>query len=150
MTAHDSAARQRKERAERERRLEDLAVQVLTAVEERDAAVADTEQRAGAALREMTEAEGLTLSEAVEWCGEEISVREATRLRRLAADDDRDARWASANRSGPTGWAATREPGERVPVRRLDDAGLAAVAAAIADARVLTRLPGQGRHGAGQ
>lgn len=85
--AHDAVARQRKERAERERRLEDLAVQVLTAVEERDAAVADTEQRAGAALRQMTEAEGLTLSEAVEWCGEEISVREATRLRRLAGDD---------------------------------------------------------------
>lgn len=52
---------------------------------ERDAAVADTEQRARAALRQMTEAEGLTLSEAVEW--EEISVREATRLRRLAGGD---------------------------------------------------------------
>jgi hypothetical protein len=82
--AHDAVARQRKERAERERRLEDLAVQVLTAVEERDAAVANTEQRAGAALRQMTEAEGLTLSEAVEWCGETVTVREATRLRRLA------------------------------------------------------------------
>ena len=89
--AHDAVARQRKERAERERRLEDLAVQVLTAVQERDAAVADTEQRAGAALRQMTEAEGLTLAEAVEWCGKELSVREATRLRRLAGDDGGDA-----------------------------------------------------------
>jgi hypothetical protein len=85
--AHDAVARQRKERAERERRLEDLAVQVLTAVEERDAALADTERRAGAALRQMTEVEGLTLSEAVDWCGDEVSVREATRLRRLAGND---------------------------------------------------------------
>jgi len=85
--AHDAVARQRKERAERERRLEDLAVQVLTAVEERDAAVFETERRAGAALRQMTEVEGLTLREAVDWCGEEISVREATRLRQLAGDD---------------------------------------------------------------
>ena len=108
--AHDAVARQRKERAERERRLEDLAVQVLTAVEERDAAVADTEQRAGAALRQMTEAEGLTLSEAVEWCGEEISVREATRLRRLAGDDG-DAVGEEGESSGPTGSAAAQGGG---------------------------------------
>jgi hypothetical protein len=38
----------------------------------------------------MTGAEGLTLSEAVEWCGEEISVREATRLRRLASEPQAD------------------------------------------------------------
>ena len=108
--AHDAVARQRKERAERERRLEDLAVQVLTAVEERDAAVADTEQRAGAALRQMTEAEGLTLREAVEWCGEEISVREATRLRRLAGDDG-DAVGEEGESRGPTGSAAAQGGG---------------------------------------
>lgn len=45
--------------------------------------MAETERRAGDALRQMTEAEGLTLREAVEWCGEQIPVREATRLRRL-------------------------------------------------------------------
>ena len=106
--AHDAVARQRKESAERERRLENLAVQVLTAVEERDAAVADTEQRAGAALRQMTEAEGLTLREAVEWCGEEISVREATRLRRLAGDDGADTAGES---SGPTKSAAAQGGG---------------------------------------
>jgi len=108
--AHDAVARQRKERAERERRLEDLAVQVLTAVEERDAAVADTKQRAGAALRQITEAEGLTLSEAVEWCGEEISVREATRLRRLAGDDG-DAVGEEGEEGGPTGSAAAHGGG---------------------------------------
>ena len=30
---------------------------------------------------------GLSLGEAVEWCGEPVTVREATRLRRLAGED---------------------------------------------------------------
>lgn len=77
------AQRRRRERAERDRRLEDLAVLVLTAIGERDVAVAAAEQRAGAAVREMTEVEGLTLREAVAWCDERVSLREATRLRRL-------------------------------------------------------------------
>jgi hypothetical protein len=75
---------------ERAKRLEDLAVQVMTAIGERDAAVAAAEQRAGNALREMTTVEGVTLREAVEWCGDQIGVREATRLRRLADDDQVD------------------------------------------------------------
>jgi hypothetical protein len=41
------------ERAEREKRLEDLAVHVLVAVHERNAAIADADRRAGEALREM-------------------------------------------------------------------------------------------------
>jgi hypothetical protein len=69
---------------ERAKRLEDLAVQVMTEIGERDAAVAAAEQRAGKALGEMTTVEGVTLREAVEWCGDQIGVREATRLRRLA------------------------------------------------------------------
>ncbi|ABL79383.1 MULTISPECIES: hypothetical protein [unclassified Nocardioides] len=73
---------------ERAKRLEDLAVQVMTAIGERDAAVAAAEQRAGNALREMTTVEGVTLREAVEWCGDQIGVREATRLRRLAEVTD--------------------------------------------------------------
>jgi len=75
---------------ERAKRLEDLAVQVMTAIGERDAAVAAAEQRAGNALREMTTVEGVTLREAVEWCGDQIGVREATRLRRLTDDDQDD------------------------------------------------------------
>jgi hypothetical protein len=106
--AHDAVARQRKERADRERRIEDLAVQALTAVEERDAAVAETERRAGAALRQMTEVEGLTLSEAVDWCGEEISVREATRLRRLARNDGEAE---AGEPSGPADSAAAQGGG---------------------------------------
>lgn len=85
--ARGMAERRRREQLEREGRLVDLAVQVMTAIGERDAAVADAEQRAARALREMTDAEGLPLSEAVEWCDEQISVREATRLRRLLDAD---------------------------------------------------------------
>jgi hypothetical protein len=34
----------------------------------------------------MTEAEGLSLCDAVDWCGSSVTVREVTRLRRLAHD----------------------------------------------------------------
>jgi hypothetical protein len=47
----------------------------MVAIGARDAAVAETEQRAGAALRELAEREGLSLSEAVEWCDDTVSVR---------------------------------------------------------------------------
>jgi hypothetical protein len=53
-SALDARAVLRKERAERERRLEGLAVAVLTALGERDALVRDAERRAGQALRTMT------------------------------------------------------------------------------------------------
>ena len=85
-SALDAQAVRRKERAERERRLEGLAVEVLTALGERDGAVRDAEGRAGEALRTMTEDEGLSVPEAVEWCGSGVTVREVTRLRRLAHD----------------------------------------------------------------
>ena len=83
-TALDVQSKRRRERAEREKRLEGLALRVLVAVGERDAAVARADRRAGQALREMIEDEGLSVLEAVEWCGDEITTREATRLRRLA------------------------------------------------------------------
>jgi hypothetical protein len=56
-SALDAQAVLRKERAARERRLEGLAVAVLTALAERDALVRDAEQRAGQALRTMTDVE---------------------------------------------------------------------------------------------
>ena len=67
--ALDAQAVLRKKRADRERRLEGLAVAVLTALAERDAVVGDAERRAGQALVTMTDEEGLSLREAVEWCG---------------------------------------------------------------------------------
>jgi hypothetical protein len=82
-SALDAQAARRKERADRERRLEALAVAVLTALGERDALVRDAERRAGQALRTMTDDEGLSLREAVDWCGSGVTVREITRLVRL-------------------------------------------------------------------
>jgi hypothetical protein len=82
-SALDAQAVVRKERADRERRLEGLAVAVLTALGERDALVRDAELRAGQALRIMTGDEGLSLRETVDWCGSGITVREITRLLRL-------------------------------------------------------------------
>jgi hypothetical protein len=76
----------RRARAERERRLEGLAVDVLVAVSERDAAIQAAARRAGLALRVMTDRERLSLREVVEWCGCEITIRDATRLRRLVSD----------------------------------------------------------------
>jgi hypothetical protein len=81
--ALDAATQARRARADRDRRLQAMAVRVLVAVRERDAAVTAAERRAGHALREMTDQEGLTLREAVAWCGGELTPREAARLRRL-------------------------------------------------------------------
>ena len=75
----------RRERAQRDRRLEKLAIEVLTATGEREAAIAATEQGAGAALQAMITDESLTLSEAVQWGAGAISHREATQLRHPTA-----------------------------------------------------------------
>ena len=90
-SALDAQAVMRKERADRERRLEALAVAVLTALGERDALVRDAERRAGQALLTMTEDEGLSVREAVDWCGSGVTVREVARLRRLAHDPQESA-----------------------------------------------------------
>jgi hypothetical protein len=82
-SALDAQAALRKERADRERRREALAVAVLTALGERDALVRDAERRAGQALRAMTDDEGLSLREVGEWCDCRLTLREITRLLRL-------------------------------------------------------------------
>ena len=78
-------SRMRQRRVEQERRRSALAVAVVTALAERDALVRLCEARAGESLRTLTGAEGLSLREAVEWCGgdEQLSAREATRLRKV-------------------------------------------------------------------
>jgi len=73
---------------------------VLTALGERDALVRDAERRAGQALRTMIDEEGLSLREAVDWCGSGLSVREITRLLRLdgfhqGGQDDYAARYTA-------------------------------------------------------
>jgi hypothetical protein len=57
---------------------------VLTALGERDGAVRGAELRARDALLAMTHDEGLSVREAFEWCGSGVTLREVTRLRRLA------------------------------------------------------------------
>jgi hypothetical protein len=84
LAASQVQAKYRRERAERDRRLERLAGEVLTALGERDAMMAATEQRAGVALQAMITDEHLTVSEAVQWCAGAISHRDAARLRQLA------------------------------------------------------------------
>ena len=87
--ALDVQSRMRQQRAEQERRRGGLAVTVETALAERDALVLACEVRAATALRSLTEDEGLSLREAVQWCGgvEQLTVREAARLRRVEAAD---------------------------------------------------------------
>lgn len=80
----EAAATRRRERAEQEKRLEDLGVQVAAALMERDAAVVAAERRAGLGLRTMTEDEGLGVQDALAWCGGPVTVREAKRLMRGA------------------------------------------------------------------
>lgn len=95
--AREARTEQDKARKAREKRLEDLAVNVLVAVD----AVAEQERRAGEALRMMVEDEGLSLREAVGWCGDEVSVRTAARLKRLVSDrSDDDADEEAGDRAG--------------------------------------------------
>jgi hypothetical protein len=95
-SALDAQAALRKERADRERRLEGLAVAVLTALGERDGAVRDTERRAGDALQTMASEEGLSLPQAVEWwavaplrCGRCPGYGNSRTTRQAAAADER-------------------------------------------------------------
>ena len=86
--ARTVASRRRAELLDRSRRLEDLAVKVITAIKERDLSVENAERRAGEALQRMTTVEGLTLREAVEWCGDSVDLHEAARLRKVGAMTD--------------------------------------------------------------
>jgi hypothetical protein len=68
MSGRDDSAvgkARRKERADRERRLEGLAVAVLTAIGERDSLVRDAERRAAQALPLMTDQVGLSIRDVV-------------------------------------------------------------------------------------
>src|SRR5215211_7922137 len=75
LAASEVCAKRRREPAERDRHLERLAIEVLTALGERDATIAATEQRAGAALQAMITNESLTVSEAAQWWLERLATR---------------------------------------------------------------------------
>jgi hypothetical protein len=82
--ALDAQAQRRRERAQRDKRIETLAVDVLTALTERQASIEECERRAGHALRKLTEREGLSVRAAADWCGDDLTAREAKRLLRMA------------------------------------------------------------------
>ena len=77
----------RRERAAQDKRLEALAVDVLVAVAERDAAIREAEQRAGVAVRSM-QGEGLSASVVAQWCGDTVSPHEVRRLAHLINVED--------------------------------------------------------------
>ena len=94
----------RAERKAKDDRCSALGVQVVMALQERDAWVAECEQRAGQALVQLVVGEGLTTTEAVRWCAGEVSVPEAARLRRLvksAGADDAPAAPQILDRGDP-------------------------------------------------
>ena len=84
--ALEAQAQRRKERADRDKRIEALVVDVLAALEEGKGAMAECERRAGRALHTMTQLEGLTLSEATEWCRPYLTTRNTRRLVDLGAE----------------------------------------------------------------
>ena len=87
-TALDGQSTWRAERKAKDDRCSALGVQVALALQERAAWVAQCEQRAGQALTELVEAEGLSVGEAVRWCAGTVTVADAARLRRLAKNTD--------------------------------------------------------------
>lgn len=81
--AKEAQARLRQDRKAREKRLSTLGEEVMISLGERDAVVRDFEQRAGRALRQMVDVEGMSLREAAHWCGDGLTQAEARRLRTL-------------------------------------------------------------------
>lgn len=71
-----------RERDAREKRLTGYAVAILTALADRDAAVALAEQAAANGIHAML-AEGATGTEILDWCGGELDAKEISRLAKL-------------------------------------------------------------------
>lgn len=78
----EALSAQRKERLEQERRLADLAVQILAAIAERDEAVQSAEQQAADAVRALL-AEHLSIAEIGDLCGGQVDIKELARLSRI-------------------------------------------------------------------
>ncbi|NHA68762.1 hypothetical protein [Phycicoccus flavus] len=86
--ALDGQSTWRAERAAKDERCSRLGVEVAMALRERDAWVAECEQRAGRALVALTGEEGLSSAETLRWCAGSVTGPEAARLRRLAQATD--------------------------------------------------------------
>ena len=77
-------AKRRAQAAERDKRLDAAALTLIVALRERDA----LERQAGAAIKTML-TEGLTLTDIVTWTDGETTLKQATRLADLPAEEDR-------------------------------------------------------------
>jgi hypothetical protein len=97
--ARDAQTKQREAARARERRVLDLATTVIAAMDERDLVVERTERRAGEALRELVDVEGLSVRDTLEACGSRLDEREATRLRRIVQIAEKQTVAASAGPS---------------------------------------------------
>lgn len=84
--ALDAQAKLRMERDSRDKRLAGLAMDVLVALGERDAAMSKWEQRAGTALRQLLDDEHLSVAEVAQWCGPSLTRQEIAHLRRSGDD----------------------------------------------------------------
>ncbi len=91
----------RGQREAAERRLDGWAVDVTVALAQRDAWVAECEQRAGQGLAAMTGTGGLRLRDAAQRCEPDLTPREASRLRRLCPDPVPDRTDGDADRDVP-------------------------------------------------
>lgn len=74
-----------KERLERERRQAGLAVEILTALAERDEAIRSAEQQAAVAVGALL-AERLSVAQIAELCGGQVGAKELTRLSRISSE----------------------------------------------------------------
>lgn len=99
--ARDAQTKQREAARSRERRVLDLATTVIAAMDERDLVAERTERRAGKALRELVDVEGLSVRETLEACGSRVDERDANRLRRIAQIEDEQAVAASVGQVDP-------------------------------------------------
>ena len=93
--ALDAQAGHRRQRQERDRRIDGVSVEVLIALDERDAA----ERRAGQLLPTMIDRERLSLRQAPTWLDDPITIRSATRPLALVHSDEPRAQ-ADGNGSG--------------------------------------------------
>lgn len=80
----EALSAQRRERLVQERRLADLAVEILAAIAERDEAVQTAERQAADAIRALM-AERLGVAEIAELCGGQLDTKELARLSRIPA-----------------------------------------------------------------
>jgi hypothetical protein len=78
----EALAAKQKERMERERRQADLAVEILTAVAERDEAIATFERAAAVAIQALL-GDRVRLDYIVELCDGQIDAKELQRLARI-------------------------------------------------------------------